>query len=67
MYVPLCFRVEKDATNWSKSKFRELFVGLKVEDDTGKLVLLNKQSKFMQFTFSGTEQYLIYRHVYLIK
>ena len=31
------FRVEKDATNWSKSKFRELFVGLKVEDDAGKL------------------------------
>lgn len=27
--------VEKDATNWSKDKFKELFVGLKIEDDRG--------------------------------
>lgn len=29
-------RVEKDATNWSRDKFKELFVGMRIEDEKGK-------------------------------
>ena len=38
LILKICFifRVEKNATNWSKEKIKELLLGLKVEHETGK-------------------------------
>lgn len=38
--VFIFFRVEKNATNWSKDRIKELLLGLKVETEKGNLIKL---------------------------
>lgn len=35
IYILTFFRVEKDATGWSRDKLKDLFVGLKIENEKG--------------------------------
>ena len=43
------FRVEKNATNWSKDKIKELLKTVKVENEKGELQVLKVFLKLEQF------------------
>nr|KAG5696978.1 hypothetical protein BaRGS_008440 [Batillaria attramentaria] len=59
-------RVEKDATNWSKDKFKELFVGLKIEDDKGTCEITELTKMEGEATANNRKAKLIFFYEWVI-